>query len=87
MESSYGSACWPPSADCCSATTGVISGALLFIKKDLHANTFEQQAIVSVLLLYVASFAIGLGPVFWLMISEIYPTGVRSKAMAVSTVA
>jgi sugar porter (SP) family MFS transporter len=37
------------------------------------------------LLLYIASFAIGLGPVFWLMISEIYPIGVRSKAMAVST--
>lgn len=37
------------------------------------------------LLLYIAAFAIGLGPVFWLMISEIYPTGVRSKAMSVST--
>ena len=31
--------------------TGVISGALLFIKSDLNANTFEQQAIVAVLLL------------------------------------
>ncbi|HEX4058095.1 MAG TPA: sugar porter family MFS transporter [Galbitalea sp.] len=39
------------------------------------------------LLLYIASFAIGLGPVFWLMISEIFPTGVRSKAMAVSSMA
>jgi sugar porter (SP) family MFS transporter len=39
------------------------------------------------LLIYIASFAIGLGPVFWLMISEIFPMGIRSKAMAVSTVA
>jgi hypothetical protein len=31
--------------------TGVISGALLCIKTDLHAHTFEQQAIVSALLL------------------------------------
>jgi sugar porter (SP) family MFS transporter len=31
--------------------TGVISGALLYIKKALHAGTFEQQAIVAVLLL------------------------------------
>ena len=31
--------------------TGVISGALLYIKKDLDAGTFEQQAIVAVLLL------------------------------------
>jgi MFS family permease len=31
--------------------TGVISGALLFIKDDLHAGQFAQQAIVSALLL------------------------------------
>ena len=31
--------------------TGVISGALLFIKDDLHAGTFAQSAIVSSLLL------------------------------------
>jgi sugar porter (SP) family MFS transporter len=38
------------------------------------------------LLVYIASFAIGLGPVFWLMISEIFPVGVRSAAMAACTV-
>jgi len=31
--------------------TGVISGALLFIRDDLHAGDFAQQAIVSALLL------------------------------------
>lgn len=36
---------------------------------------------------YVACFAIGLGPVFWLMIAEIYPLRVRGQAMAVATVA
>lgn len=44
-------------------------------------------AVVLILMLYVASFAIGLGPVFWLLISEIYPLNVRSKAMSVATVA
>jgi sugar porter (SP) family MFS transporter len=38
------------------------------------------------LILYIASFAVGLGPVFWLMISEIFPLRVRSPAMSVSTV-
>ncbi|HUA75836.1 MAG TPA: sugar porter family MFS transporter [Solirubrobacteraceae bacterium] len=38
------------------------------------------------LIVYIASFAIGLGPVFWLMISEIFPLAVRSPAMSVSTV-
>jgi SP family galactose:H+ symporter-like MFS transporter len=32
------------------------------------------------LMLYVAFFAIGLGPVFWLLISEIYPLKVRGLA-------
>jgi sugar porter (SP) family MFS transporter len=38
------------------------------------------------LIVYIASFAIGLGPVFWLMISEIFPLRVRSSAMSLSTV-
>ncbi len=38
------------------------------------------------LIAYIASFAIGLGPVFWLMISEIFPLNVRSPAMSLSTV-
>lgn len=38
------------------------------------------------LIAYIASFAIGLGPVFWLMISEIFPLKVRSPAMSISTV-
>ncbi|GGL89321.1 sugar porter family MFS transporter [Nakamurella endophytica] len=39
------------------------------------------------LLVFMAGFAVGLGPVFWLMISEIFPVGVRSKAMSIATVA
>jgi SP family galactose:H+ symporter-like MFS transporter len=36
------------------------------------------------LMLYVAFFAIGLGPVFWLLISEIYPLKVRGLAMSIA---
>jgi MFS transporter, SP family, galactose:H+ symporter len=38
-------------------------------------------------MVYVGSFAIGLGPVFWLLISEIYPLKVRGLAMSLATVA
>jgi len=38
------------------------------------------------LVLFMASFAVGLGPGFWLMISEIFPLGVRGTAMAVCSV-
>ena len=37
------------------------------------------------LLFYIFGFAIGLGPVFWLMISEIFPLQMRGPAMAVCT--
>jgi MFS transporter, SP family, galactose:H+ symporter len=39
------------------------------------------------LTLYVGSFAIGMGPVFWLLIAEIYPLPLRGKAMAAATLA
>ena len=38
--------------------TGVISGALLFIGPDLHASSFEQQAVVGALLLGAVAGAV-----------------------------
>ena len=48
-------------------------------------NTLGGVAVVS-LMLYVGSFAIGLGPLFWLLISEIYPLKIRGLAMSLATV-
>ena len=42
---------------------------------------------VGSLMVYVGSFAVGLGPVFWLMLSEIYPLRIRGRAMSVGTAA
>jgi sugar porter (SP) family MFS transporter len=39
------------------------------------------------LIAYISFFAIGLGPVFWLLISEVFPLEVRGTAMSVATVA
>ncbi len=39
------------------------------------------------LIAYISFFAIGLGPVFWLLISEIFPLEVRGTAMSIATVA
>lgn len=39
------------------------------------------------LVVYVAAFAVSLGPICWLIISEIYPTQIRGLAMSVATVA
>ncbi|MGA7876129.1 MAG: sugar porter family MFS transporter [Desulfoferrobacter sp.] len=41
---------------------------------------------IACLMVYVGCFAFSLGPIFWLMISEIYPLGVRGRAMSIATV-
>ncbi len=45
-----------------------------------------RSAILIDVIVYLASFAIGLGPIFWLVISEIYPTTVRGQAMSLASV-
>ena len=50
------------------------------------AGALGWIAVVS-LMIYVGAFAIGLGPVFWLLISEIYPLKIRGLAMSMATAA
>jgi len=66
-------------------TVGLVILGLAFQMHQL-ARFIGYLAVAS-LAIYVASFAIGLGPVFWLMISEIYPLKVRGAAMSMATVA
>ena len=61
---------------------GVLGTAFLFP----HLPVLRWVAAGS-LMLYVGSFAVGLGPVFWLLISEIYPVKIRGLAMSIATVA
>ena len=53
----------------------------------LHGSGYIGWITAGSLVAYVGFFAIGLGPVFWLLISEIYPLGMRGLAMSVATVA
>jgi SP family galactose:H+ symporter-like MFS transporter len=46
----------------------------------------SRTAILLSVLVYLASFAIGMGPIFWLLLSEIYPTAIRGQAMSLITV-
>jgi MFS transporter, SP family, galactose:H+ symporter len=50
------------------------------------ARQVSPVFILGSVLVYLASFCIGLGPLFWLLISEIYPTTIRGQAMSVATV-
>jgi len=48
--------------------------------------SFKSYVAIGGLVIYVASFAFGLGPIFWLLISEIYPLKARCAAMSTVTV-
>lgn len=66
----------------------LISTAGMGIALVLIGAAFYQKAAGGVVFLevigYVVSFGIGLGPVMWLLISEIYPTKIRGKAMSLA---
>jgi MFS transporter, SP family, galactose:H+ symporter len=48
-------------------------------------DTVTSIIAIGSLMTFVASFAISLGPIFWLLNSEIYPLRTRSKAAALGT--
>jgi sugar porter (SP) family MFS transporter len=71
----------------CGMAVALVVIALVFTVGG--SNLTGSAAIVAIVALffYTGSFAIGLGPVFWLLISEIYPVRVRASAMSVATFA
>ena len=73
-----------------SGTTGMAVGMIIVGCSFISGETLHGWwAIVAVigLLVYTGSFAIGLGPVFWLLIAEIYPLNIRGAAMSIATIA
>ncbi len=67
--------------------TGMAIGlAALSLGFASHGLTGSLSRIaVGSLILYVACFAFSLGPIVWLLISEIYPLPVRGRAMSIAT--
>jgi sugar porter (SP) family MFS transporter len=65
---------------------GLLTVACAFLGGDHLTGSAAIVAIVG-LMFFQGSFAIGLGPVFWLLIAEIYPLKVRGTAMGVATIA
>jgi SP family galactose:H+ symporter-like MFS transporter len=72
--------CW--SLGGMAVTLFVLSGAFF-------GGTSGELAWIAVISVaaYVGFFAIGLGPVFWLLIAEIFPLALRARAMSLATVA
>ena len=49
-------------------------------------HLFHGPLVLLFVLTYVASFALAMGPVVWVVMAEILPTRIRGRAMSVATV-
>jgi sugar porter (SP) family MFS transporter len=65
-------------------STAGMGVALTLVGISFHRHS-SGIAVFSEVIFYILSFGIGLGPVVWLLISEIYPTKIRGKAMSIAT--
>ena len=59
----------------------IMIGLLFFIGKA------QGMLLLSLVLIFIACFAFSLGPVVWVILSEIYPTRIRGRAMSIATIA
>ncbi len=59
----------------------VVIGLLFFF------GMAEGIFLLVLILFFIASFAFSLGPVVWVILSEIYPTKIRGRAMSIATMA
>jgi len=64
--------------------SGGMAVALTFLVIGLNVGVSPLLMLASILL-YVAFFALGMGPGPWLIISEIFPTKVRGRAASIAT--
>ncbi|XP_071596963.1 solute carrier family 2, facilitated glucose transporter member 12 isoform X1 [Heliangelus exortis] len=75
------------------ARTGELNRTTLVGGKSTRGSHMESEEVPVVLkwlslaslLVYVAAFSIGLGPMSWLVLSEIFPVGIRGRAMALTS--
>ena len=67
-----------------AAGMGLSLAALGFV---FSAGSVRPSSVLGMILCYVAFFSFGMGPGVWVVISELFPTRIRGRAMSVATVA
>lgn len=67
--------------------TSVMTISLLIVGYEFYAGHTSSGLILMFILVFVAAFAISMGPVVWLIIAEIFPTRIRGRATAIASVA
>lgn len=60
--------------------------SLFMLGRAFVLQHFEGPWVLLFVLTYVASFAVAMGPVVWVVLSEMFPTRIRGTAMSIATV-
>jgi SP family arabinose:H+ symporter-like MFS transporter len=69
------------------AGCGGMGLSFLLLGAAFKFHLFSGGAVLVFTLLYVAFFAMTMGPIVWVVIAEIFPTRIRGRAMAIATAA
>ncbi len=62
-----------------------ILASLIIIGALFYFNITNTSLLLIFILLFIACFAFSYGPVIWVLLSEIFPTKIRGKAMSLAT--
>lgn len=65
-------------------TAGIVV-SLVWTGLMFHFNATTGWLVLAPILMFIACFAFSLGPLPWIIISEIFPTRIRGRAMSVGT--
>jgi sugar porter (SP) family MFS transporter len=69
------------------AASGGMAGALFLLGLAFLMKPPPALLVLGLILTYTGSFAVGLGPGVWVVISELFPTRIRGRAMSIATLA
>lgn len=61
--------------------------SLAVIGLAFYTGNTSGPLVLIFILLYVAAFAISLGPVVWVLLSEIFPNRIRGRTTAIASMA
>jgi sugar porter (SP) family MFS transporter len=68
-----------------SLTGMIVTLLLLGLTFQLPFEAVDTWLALICILLYISAFAIGMGPIFWLLIAEVFPSEARAEGAAVSS--
>jgi len=68
-------------------SAGAMAVGLVCLGLVFRSTTPSPVMVIAAMLGCAAAFAVGLGPGVWVVLSEIYPTSIRGRAMSICTVA